>query len=265
MQFKGQRDTLGVKAPFLLFASIAGAAALAVATSWAHEAPNQRRTTSGLGQLKIHLAPSVYWPLTMGNKWTFGRSGTEVPVETHLAVTRLSMGRGGEITASLDTDSFAWTLKTDKGVPKTEKSPTWDPWTSPVVVKVDDTGIYWISDQHGTFNPPVPIFKAGTKHGDEWKWAGTVEKGRASWSASATLMSKSTKVKTPRLAVKEHDALEIMMILNVVVGGEAQTDLQSLSLVPKIGPVTFGYVRYGSGQTSVAQGGGTLIDYQVRN
>lgn len=264
MRCLGQREKASARAPFALFITFAGVAALAVVASWAQGASNQRQSTSGLGQLNIHLAPTVYWPLAEGNKWTFGSAGLEVPVETHLAVTRYSMGRGGEITASLDTNSFSWHMTNDRGVPKTEKKPSWDPWTSPIVVRVDDSGIYWISDQHGTFNPPVPIFKPGTKHGDEWKWAGTVEKGRASWTASATLTSKSEKVKTPRLAVKEHDALEILMILDVVVSGVAQTDVQSLSLVPKIGPVTFGYVRHGSGQGSALMAGGTLIGYQLR-
>lgn len=268
MKIKGQPDRLGGRAPFVIIATFAGVAVLAIATSWAQSSSNQRGNSGGLsqlGQLDIHLAPSVHWPLAMGNKWTYGSVGAEVTGETQLSVKRISMARGGGVTATLDTDSFSWHMYPEKGALKTEKKPAWDPWTSPIVVKVDDTGIYWVSDQHGTFNPPVPIFKSGTKHGDEWKWSGKIELGGSSWAASAIVSAQSKKVKTPKLAVKEHDALEIMMLLDLVVGSEHIYENQNLSLVPRFGPVTFGYTRQGSGSGNATLAGGTLIEYRVRN
>lgn len=255
----------------VVFVCFAGAAALGIAAALSGGEPEegQRERTGGagqLGQLSLHLAPSVYWPLAMGNKWTYGTSYPETDSTTELVVKRFALGRaGGGATATLDTESFRSKIVNQRGGGfKVEKSPSWDPWTEPIVVKVDDTGIYWISDQHGTFNPPVPIFKSGTKHGDEWKWAGTVQGQGYSHAASATVLASSVKVKTPMLEVKEHDALKVMMILEIVINGEKSIDAQTCSFVPRIGPVTFGYSRQEKGSYNTTLGGGTLIEYSVR-
>lgn len=255
---------------FIMFACTACATALGIAAIAGGGEPggDQRERTSGagqLGQLSLHLAPSVYWPLALGNKWTYNTSIPDSASAMDLVVKQFSMARGGGATATLDTESFHWKHVAKRGGGyNVEKTAGWDPWVEPIVVKVDDTGIHWISDQHGTFNPPVPIFRSGAKHGDEWKWTGKVEGQGYSHAASATVMASSVKAKTPELRVKEHDGLKIMMLLEQVIKGEKYVDVQSFTFVPRIGPVTFGYARQDPGSQNSTLGGGTLIEYTVR-
>lgn len=213
------------------------------------------------GQIQFQLSPSAYWPLESGNRWTYAVKTADVNYVMNLEVKRRASSRTGGATATLETESYKVNYVVEGLKGKEVKSPVISPWHRPIVVKVDDTGIYWISDQHGTFNPPIPILKAGVANGQEWSWTGTVEDNGSSWPAKANLTSAyPKKVKTPQLRVKVHDAMAITMTLDREIQGQHVSDTQSFSFVPKIGLVGLAYSK----PTSYVFHGGVLTEYRVR-
>lgn len=234
---------------FLGLACIAGVGIAA----WSH--------SNGLRQIQFQLSPSAYWPLDNGNRWTYAVKTQDINYVMNLEVKRHTLSRTGGATATMETDSYKVNYVAEGLKTKEVKSWVSNPWNRPIVVRIDDTGIYWLSDQHGTFNPPVPILKAGVKGGQGWTWSGKIEANGTSWSASATLKAAyPEKVKTPQLRVKEHDAMGITMILDQEIQGQHVSDTQNFAFVPRIGPVKFGYSK----SSAYAFHGGVLTEYRVR-
>lgn len=235
------------------FLGLACAAGISIAAAWNHGV--------GVGQIQFQLSPSAYWPLDVGNRWTYAVKTAEINYVLNLEVKRHSLSRTGGATATMETDSYKVNYVAEGLKTKEVKSWVSNPWSRPIVVKTDDTGIFWISDQHGTFNPPVPILKAGVTNGQEWTWSGKIEANGVSWPAKATLKSAyPKKVKTPQLRVKEHDATGITMILDQDIQGQHVFDTQSFAFVARIGPVEFGYSK----SSAPVFHGGVLADYRVR-
>lgn len=237
----------------VLFHFLAGASALGTAIVWPQ--------SSSLGQIQFQLSPSAYWPLAVGNRWTYAVKTQDINYVMNLEVKRHAPSRTGGATTTMETDSYKVSYVREGLKMKEVKSFVSSPWNRPIVVRTDDTGIYWISDQHGSFNPPLPILKAGAKGGQEWTWSGKIEANGVSWPAKATLKAAHPKkVKTLQLRVKEHDATVIAVILDQEIQGLHVQDTLNFALVPRIGPVEFGYSK----ASSYVFHWGVVTEYRIR-